>query len=95
MSGPEARLEQACCALARRQGWESIKLSHGAVGLPDRLYLRPGGGVRFVEFKSPAGRLTPRQRFMHLRLAALGHRVAVIRSVVGFKKLLAEGQPLR
>lgn len=47
-------------------------------GDPDlRLYL-PNGAVRFIEYKTATGRLSPAQRQRHADMARLGHVVEVV-----------------
>lgn len=49
-------------------------------GEPDlRIYLR-GGQLRMIEYKTPAGRLSPAQRVRHADLAKLGHHVETVRA---------------
>ena len=85
----EAYLEQSCCIHARKQGCFPVKLSDGITGVPDRLFLLPGGRLWLVEFKGKGGTLTPRQRLVHEQLAALGHVVDVVYNREQFTKLLA------
>jgi len=82
----EATLEARCCALAKRMGVYPIKLGGFVVGLPDRLFLLPDGRVWLVEFKTPEGRLEPRQKFEFERLHELGHPVTICRTYFGFKR---------
>jgi hypothetical protein len=86
--GPESRLEARCNALARGMGCESIKLGGFVVGLPDRLYLLPGGRAWLVEFKAGTEQPSLRQKFEFLKLGELGHPVEVIRSAPHFERLL-------
>ena len=47
-------------------------------GDPDfRLYL-PNGAVRFIEYKTATGRLSPAQRQRHADMARLGHVVEIV-----------------
>ncbi len=57
-------------------GW-AIKLV-GVAGLPDRLVLRPGGRVHFVELKRPGGRVSKIQAAVHRKLTRLGMSVTVV-----------------
>jgi len=81
----EAYLEASCCAYARKRGCHAIKLAYGVTGIPDRLFLLPGGRFWLVEFKVPGATLSPRQRLVHGQLAAIGHDVAVISSTQHFR----------
>lgn len=67
----------------------ALKLWPAPAGLPDRLMLLPTGGVWFVEFKSPSGRVSPIQRRIFDILGKLGHPVDIIDSVELFKVALA------
>jgi len=63
---------------AKKWGVYSIKLNGpGSRGWPDRLYILPGGRVRFHEYKSPTGRLSPIQKHIHEVMATKGHYVQV------------------
>lgn len=81
----ESAIEAACCRYARQRGVLPVKLHFGAIGMPDRMFLLPGGRALLVEFKTPVGRLSPRQKLVHEELNALGHPVTVVRSVAVFK----------
>jgi len=72
----EAKLRKAIQAL----GGICIKFtSPGSMdGVPDRIILLPGGRIYFVETKSPAGKLSAIQRFVHKTFAKLGFPVRVI-----------------
>lgn len=89
----EARLEARCCVLAVRMGVYAIKTGGFAIGLPDRLFLLPGGGCWLVEFKSRHGRLSPGQRHWFAQLAEIGHPVTVIRAYEPFVACLQERLP--
>jgi len=88
MSGPEARLEAACCRRAKSLGMWPLKLWPLVTGLPDRLFLIPGGRVWFVEFKAPDGRTSKRQHVVHTALRRLGFTVDVVRTRGEFEALL-------
>lgn len=50
----EKDIEDACCILARRSGVAAVKLEkNGHKGIPDRVFIFPGGECFFVEFKRP------------------------------------------
>ena len=63
---------------ADKRGVPSISLKllpgHGT-GIPDVLFLIPGGRPLFIEFKRRGGKLTPKQRFWHGYLKRLGYDV--------------------
>jgi hypothetical protein len=95
--GPEAALEARCSALARSKGCYAVKLGGFTVGLPDRVFLLPKGKVWLVEFKSPTGAVTQRQRYTFTELAGLGHPVDVIRTAAAFANQLSIqlGEPVQ
>ena len=75
----ESRVEKVLTLGVKLRGGWAIKLvSPGYAGMPDRLVLLPGGRVIFVELKTEIGRLSPRQRQVHLRLENLGFKVEVL-----------------
>jgi hypothetical protein len=74
----ESLIEARCCTLATRLGCHPIKLGGFVVGLPDRAFLLPGGGVWLVEFKAPGGAVSPRQKYHFRRLMEIGHKVSII-----------------
>jgi len=86
----EAALEARCCALARRLGCTPIKLGGFVVGLPDRIFLLPGGRTWLVEFKAPGEPVTPRQKHEFNQLCELGHPVSVIPYFAWFKRNLLD-----
>jgi hypothetical protein len=52
-----------------------------AVGVPDITCFLPGGRVLLLELKAERGKVSAAQHLMHARLAQIGHRVMVIRSL--------------
>ena len=57
----------------RRLGGRSYKwISPGCTGVPDRIVVKPGGGVFFVETKSEGKTSTPQQKKRQSELAELG-----------------------
>lgn len=66
-------------------GGMAVKLlSQFIKGLPDRMYLLPGGVVVFVEFKSAGKRPTKIQSYIHAKIRALGFLVYVVDSVESY-----------
>lgn len=84
----ESAIEAACCKHAAKRGCIPIKQSGGVVGTPDRVFLLPHGRCMVVEFKTPDGRVSPRQRLVFSQYDAIGHYVQIIRSTKTFKLLL-------
>jgi hypothetical protein len=61
---------------AQAAGGSAYKfVSPGAVGVPDRIVLLPGGKIAFVELKAPGRTSTPIQGFQQRQLQELGCRV--------------------
>lgn len=57
----------------RRLGGRSYKwVSPGCAGVPDRIVVKPGGEVFFVETKSEGRTSTPQQKKRQTELRALG-----------------------
>jgi len=68
----------------KREGWAMMgkrRAAGAAKGAPDLTVALPGGGVIFLEAKAPRGVVTAAQIEFHERLRAIGHRVAVVRSL--------------
>ena len=86
--GPEARIERASAAYAKRRGCWALKLLPSITGLPDRLILGPGAVVWFVEFKAPGGRLSTRQVLVTEALRRFGFKVSVMDDARDFKLVL-------
>lgn len=78
-------LEREVEAAFRRLGLERGALvlkfvSPGCAGVPDRIVVRPGGTVEFVELKRPGEKPRPLQRAMFAKLAERGCEVSVVDS---------------
>lgn len=57
----------------KARGGRSYKwVSPGSSGVPDRIIIKPGGGVFFVELKSEGQKSTPQQQRRQEELRALG-----------------------
>lgn len=67
----------------KRSQWAAmqVKKEGMATGFPDCMCIWEGGGVCFIEFKTPKGRLSDNQAEWIERLGARGHKVAVVRSI--------------
>ncbi len=50
-------------------------------GVPDLLVIRPMGEVLWIEVKTDVGRVSENQFAFHTQLMALGHKVAIVRSL--------------
>lgn len=77
----ESLIEKYLTAQVRKRGGWSVKLAPTRAGLPDRLVLLPGGRMRLVELKQPAGKVSRIQEVVHGKLYELGFPVAVLWSV--------------
>lgn len=67
-------------------GGMAVKLlSQFIKGLPDRMFLLPGGVVVFVEFKSTGKKPTKIQSYIHAKIRARGFDVYVVDSVETFE----------
>lgn len=77
----ESKIESTACSFALAQGVFSIKLRDVERGMPDRLFLVPGGRPLFIEFKRVGGKVTPYQQMIHERLAHAGYSVVVCYTV--------------
>jgi hypothetical protein len=59
------------------RGW-TMKMVPAEKGAPDRIVCLPGSRMRLVELKTETGRLSPKQRHLHAKLAKLGTTVDVV-----------------
>lgn len=90
MKHTERDLEKRCCLYARKHGLAAVKQeNNGNVGIPDRMFVKRGGTVLFVEFKRPdgGGRLSVEQSFW---LDYLSPRVYVIDSFEAFVEVIEQ-----
>lgn len=75
----EKDVERILVTGVRKLGGVAFKfVSPGNDGVPDRLVVMPGGQIWFVELKTDAGRLSPRQVAQTNRLNRLGCRTVVL-----------------
>lgn len=85
----ERAVERACKRLAEDRGCLFLKfVSPGFAGVPDRILIRGDGSLAFVELKSPTGRLSRLQEFVHDMLRRWRQEVHVIRSVEEMEKII-------
>lgn len=80
MPALEKNLERRLAAAVTAAGGFSIKLAPTVTGLPDRLLVHADSAhtIHFVELKRAGQRPRPAQRYIHKRLADLGHPVIVL-----------------
>ncbi len=79
MSERESDAEALLCKEIRKRGGMPYKfVSPGNDGVPDRLLLMPGGKVIFVEMKTEAGKLRPRQKIQIERIRERGFIVEAV-----------------
>ena len=75
----ESKVEDWMREQVRRRGGAFYKfVSPGTIGVPDRIILRNGGRVTFVELKQDHGRLSEIQKVQIGKLRALGADVRVV-----------------
>ena len=82
----EKVFERELSKFVEESGGMAVKLlSQFIKGLPDRMFLLPGGVVIFVEFKSTGKRPTKIQSYIHAKIRARGFDVYVVDSVETFE----------
>lgn len=82
----EKVFERELSKFVEDRGGMAIKLlSQFIKGLPDRMFLLPGGVVVFVEFKSTGKKPTKIQSYIHAKIRARGFDVYVVDSVETFE----------
>lgn len=62
-------------------------------GFPDRLVLKQGGEVFFMELKAPKGRLSKLQKYWLAKLEGMGFRAYVVASKEDFRGVIAREFP--
>lgn len=72
-----------------KEGMAVKLLSQFIKGLPDRMFLLPGGIVIFVEFKSTGKKPTKIQEYIHLKIQSLKFPVYVVDSAESFNEVKA------
>lgn len=84
----EKVFERELSKFVEESGGMAVKLlSQFIKGLPDRMFLLPGGAVVFVEFKSTGKRPTKIQSYIHAKIRALGFLVYVVDSVESYEEI--------
>lgn len=85
----EKAFERGMSKEVERNGGMAIKLlSQFINGLPDRLYLLPGGIAVFVEFKSTGKKPTVLQGLVMQRIKRLGFEVHVVSNLEEYYTVL-------
>lgn len=85
----EKAFEREMSKEIERNGGMAIKLlSQFINGLPDRLYLLPGGTAVFVEFKSAGKKPTVLQGLVMQRIKRLGFEVHVVSNLEEYYTVL-------
>ncbi len=86
----EKRTDRILSSMVKSRGGRVIKLSDpNSSGLPDRLILLPGGRTLFVEVKSEGRKLTPLQKFTHIKLRGLGFEVHMAEKYEDLEEIFA------
>ena len=87
----EAQLEEWLNRKVRELGGLSRKfVSPGNPGVPDRIYIFPGGKVYFVELKTEIGRFSRIQEWQLKELERMGCRVRKVKGKKQAEALLKE-----
>lgn len=72
-------------------GGMSLKfVSPGNPGVPDRIYIFPGGKVYFVELKKELGRLSNIQKWQRARFQKMGCRFYVVKGMKSAEEFIKE-----
>lgn len=86
----EKVFERTLSKYVNDKGGIAVKLlSQFVNGLPDRMYLLPGGRALFVEFKSTGKKPTRIQEHIIGRIRKLGFTVLVVDSPVAWKEAVS------
>jgi len=88
---PESKIEKWLNEQVRKLGGKSYKFtSPGNPGVPDRIYLFPGGRVYFVELKRIIGKLSNVQMWQREQFRQMGVDVKVIYGTEQARKFVEE-----
>lgn len=84
----EKVFERELSKFVEESGGMAVKLLPQFIkGLPDRMFLLPGGVVVFVEFKSAGKKPTKIQSYIHVKIQSLGFLVYVVDSVESYEEV--------
>jgi len=85
----EKQIEKAVCDYAKSKGILCYKfVSPGHAGVPDRMFVLPGGKVFFIEFKRLGCVTTPLQQREISRIVNQGCYVGTIDNIEDGKRLM-------
>ena len=75
----EKSIEMKVVRWAKLAGWLVLKMNPAwNKGVPDRMFLGPGGVTVFIEFKKPGGKVAPLQLYYNEWLKQLGHHAHIL-----------------
>jgi hypothetical protein len=75
----EKQIENRVVFYAKNKGWIVIKLNpQWHRGLPDRMFILPGGKTVFMEMKKPGGKPSPLQKYFISWMKDLGHEAHIL-----------------
>ena len=87
----ESEIENILMREVRKAGGYAYKfISPGNDGVPDRIIVKPGRPVLFVELKTKRGRMSRVQNAQINRLRRLGADVRIVRGLEGLAALFAD-----
>ena len=87
----EAKIEAWLNEKVKELGGISYKfVSPMNPGVPDRIYLMPGGAVWFVELKAEFGRLAGLQKWQAERIRKMGCRYRVVKGMDQARRFVEE-----
>lgn len=90
-SRPESRIEEWLNGQIKALGGISYKfVSPMNPGVPDRIYLLPGGTVWFVELKTEIGRLANLQKYQGRRIREAGCNYRVVKGMEEAREFVEE-----
>jgi len=87
----EADIENWLNNQMRKIGGLSRKwVSPGNPGVPDRIYILPGGKIYFVELKTETGKFSKLQKWQLAELKRMGCRIRKVKGMEQAKELIEE-----